>query len=345
MSPLTNPTMNLSAPSDDQPFSSLPQIASLQIRAEDIELPPSPRDDELEIPPSPSPRSSPSKTSDTLPKYGHYLSQNTTPSRPRASSPQRRMRPLSAGGSINAPPMQRAHSSPGVDASGRYIHPYGAPRRPESPLHSGRRRSPLGMPMEEPYPGKPVWGGLAIEPNIPENEELDFGVDGDALQPSPIYSFSNSFPRARRRAAQPLHQSASAPSLHARAVSPSMSGRTSPTPSFAPQKYTYEPYPMYSFGSASSMPSTPTSLRSRSPSISSLETIEDAPDEEEAAILEGVEAKLRGDDSDTSDSGEPRRRSSLELRGSNLRSNKERKRWSVCGAERRADFSLEPIEE
>jgi hypothetical protein len=24
---------------------------------------------------------------------------------------------------------------------------------------------------------------------------------------------------------------------------------------------------------------------------------------------------------------------------------KERKRWSVCGAERRADFSLEPIEE
>jgi hypothetical protein len=39
------------------------------------------------------------------------------------------------------------------------------------------------------------------------------------------------------------------------------------------------------------------------------------------------------------------RRSTLEVRGSNLRSNKERKRWSVCGAERRADFSLEPIEE
>lgn len=342
MSPLTNLTMSLSAPSEQQPSSSLPQIASLQIRAEDIELPPSPRDDELEIPPSPSPRSSPSKSSETLPKYGHYLSQNTTPSRPRASSPQRRMRPLSAGGSISSPPMQRAHSSPGVDASGRYIHPYGAPRRPESPLHSGRWRSPLRMAMEEPYPGKPVWSGLAIEPNIPENEELDFGVDGDALQPSPIYSSSNTFPRARRRAAQPLHQSASAPSLHARAASPSMSGRTSPSPSFAPQKYTYEPYPMYSVSSASSMPSTPTSLRSRSPSISSLETIEDAPDEEEAATSEADETKLRVEDGEL---GETRRRSSLELRGSNLKSNKERKRWSVCGAERRADFSLEPIKE
>ncbi|KAJ9614568.1 hypothetical protein H2200_002705 [Cladophialophora chaetospira] len=341
MSPLTNSSSIPSATSEAQSFSSLPQISSLQIRAEDIELPPSPQDDEPDIPRSPSPRSSPSKSFETLPKYGQYLSQNSTPSRPRAPSPQRRMRPLSAGGAISAPPMQRAHSSPGVDASGRYVHPYGAPRRPESPLHSGRRRSPLRMALEEPYPGKPAWSGLAIEPNIPENEELDFGVDGDALQPSPIYSFSNTFPRARRRTSQPLHQSASAPSLHARAVSPSMSGRTSP--SFASQRYTYEPYPMYSFSSsASSMPSTPTSLRSRSPSISSLETIEDVPDAEQAAILEEEESKVKGDDTEP---GESRRRSSLESRGSNLRSNKERKRWSVCGAERRADFSLEPIEE
>jgi hypothetical protein len=55
-------------------------------------------------------------------------------------------------------------------------------------------------------------------------------------------------------------------------------------------------------------------------------------------MLEDEDGKQRGED------GEPRR-PSLELRGSNLRSNKERKRWSVCGAERRADFSLEPIEE
>jgi hypothetical protein len=56
--------------------------------------------------------------------------------------------------------------------------------------------------------------------------------------------------------------------------------------------------------------------------------------------MEEEEGKSKGDESDTSES---RRKSSLELRASNLRSNKERKRWSVCGAERRADFSLEPI--
>lgn len=93
------------------------------------------------------------------------------------------------------------------------------------------------------------------------------------------------------------------------------------------------------------MPSTPSSLRSRSPSISSLETIEDSPDLEEAArVAEEEDAKHRNEDSDGESSGGARRRSSLEL-GRVMRSNKERKRWSVCGAERRADFSLEVIEE
>lgn len=90
------------------------------------------------------------------------------------------------------------------------------------------------------------------------------------------------------------------------------------------------------------MPSTPTSLRSRSPSISSLDTIEDIPDAEEAARLEAEEMKLKGEDSELSMDS---RRRSLELRSGGLRSNEKRKRWSVCGAERRADFSLEPIEE
>ncbi|OAP55405.1 hypothetical protein AYL99_10378 [Fonsecaea erecta] len=342
MSPLTNPPLNLSATSDTRAFANLSLNSSPEIRAEDIELPPSPLDLEPGPSPCPSPTSSPSRSVETLPKHAHYLSHNITPSRPRAASPPRRVRPLSAGGVANAPPMQRAHSSPGVDASGRYITPYGVPRRPSSPLHSGRRSSPLRAAVEEAYPGVPSWSGLSIEPNIPENEELELTGDTDQSQPSPMSSFSNTLPRARRRGVQPLHQSASAPSLYARAMSPSVSGRTSPLPSFAPQKYTYEPYPIYSLSSASSMPSTPTSLRSRSPSISSLETIEDAPDAEEAAILEEEEAKLRGEDGDAA---ELRRRSSLDIRGGNLRSNKERKRWSVCGAERRADFSLEPIEE
>ncbi|OAL39211.1 hypothetical protein AYO20_01529 [Fonsecaea nubica] len=342
MSPLTKPPLNLSATSDGQTLTSLPIDSSPPIRAEDIELPPSPSGLEPELSSSPSPRSSPSRSVETLPKHTHLLTQNITPSRPRAASPPRRVRPLSVGSLVNAPPMQRAHSSPGVDASGRYITPYGVPRRPSSPLHSGRRRSPLRAAVEDTHLGVPSWSGLNIEPNIPEHEELELGVDVDVSQPSPMSSLSHTFPRARRRGALPLHQSASAPALYTKAMSPSVSGRTSPSPSFAPQKYTYEPYPMYSLSSASSMPSTPTSLRSRSPSISSLETIEDAPDAEVAAVLEEEEAKLRGEDVDAGDS---RRRSSLEIRGGNLRSNKERKRWSVCGAERRADFSLEPIEE
>ncbi len=86
------------------------------------------------------------------------------------------------------------------------------------------------------------------------------------------------------------------------------------------------------------MPSTPTSLRSRSPSISSLETIPDTPDAEEAARLEAEEmAKIRT--AAGLEELENRRRSP------SFGTKKERKRWSVCGAERRADFSLEPIEE
>jgi hypothetical protein len=329
MSALTNSSASSAAIGLSLPSPSVPP--------EDIELPPSPQDEEHEILGSPSPRSSPMKSTETVPRFGQYL--NTTPSRPRAASPSRRMRPLSVGGYSTAPPMQRAHSSPGVDASGRYVTPYGSSRRPSSPLHSGRRRSPHRTTMEEPHPSKSTWGGLMIEPNIPEDEALDLSNDAEYPQPSPISLFSNTFPRSRRRG-QPLHQSASAPSLYARAVSPNVSGRTSPSPSFSYQKYTNEPYPMYSYSSASSMPSTPTSLRSRSPSISSLDTIEDAPGAEEAAIME-EDSKTRGED----DLGDLRRRSPLEVRGSNLRSNKERKRWSVCGAERRADFSLEPIEE
>ena len=259
---------------------------------------------------------------------------------PRTRSPSRYHSQYS--NIISVPPMQRAHSSPGVDSSGRFISPIQIiSRRPASPLGQyGRRRSPMRSGQDESYPSGPSWSGLSIEPNIPENEELELPA---AQYSTPIIPdqdgsyLHHTFPR-RRRPHSPLHPSASAPSLYARAASPSVISGSS-SPSLMAQKYAYEPYPGYS--SASSMPSTPTSFRSRSPSISSLETIEDSPDAEEAARLEEEEmAKIR-----VEDGGDGRRRSSLELRGSSLRSNKERKRWSVCGAERRADFSLEPIEE
>jgi len=308
-----------------------------EISAENIALPPSPPNEEdSAIFSSPPIISTPSV--DKTPRRSDYFTQNLTPTRVRGTSPPRRMRPLSVGSLPLAPPMQRAHSSPGVDASGRYVTPYGPVRRPSSPLHSGRRRSPLRTTAEDTYPRDPSWSGLNIEPNIPEHAELELSGEVEFSQSSPMSSFSNTFPRARRRTNIPLHQSASAPSLYARATSP-ISGRTSPSPSFVQQKFSNEAYPNYSVSSASSVPSTPTSLRSRSPSISSLETIEDSPDAEEAALLEEEVAKIKGEDAETL------RKSSAEQRGTNLRSNKERKRWSVCGAERRADFSLAPIEE
>jgi hypothetical protein len=201
--------------------------------------------------------------------------------------------------------------------------------------------------MDDAYPGVPTWSGLNIEPNIPEHAELDISAtaqyplsstaEADLSPNSPSISLHNTFPRARRRPVSPLHQSASAPSLHT-TLSPQLFASSS-SPILAAQRYTNEPYPHYSFSSASSMPSTPTSFRSRSPSISSLETIPDTPDAEEAARIEAEElANLRS--AAGLDDMESKRRSS-----GAFGTKKERKRWSVCGAERRADFSLEPIEE
>lgn len=326
----------------DQPTLQSSQRQSLDsarshLSPKNIMLPPSPPEQEhIQFPERTSsrPLASPRGNSYPAPTVLHTPSPSVLPHRPRPQSPSRTStRPHSSAGMPTM--MQRAHSSPGVDSTGRFVAPsYVAPRRPTSPLHSGRRRSPLRSSLEDSYPS---WSGLNIEPNIPENEELEL-FDNDYIQSSPLPSYSNTFPRSRRRPMSPLHQSASAPSLHVRGGSPSHSRSTSP--SYISSKYMSEPYPAY-YSSASSMPSTPTSFRSRSPSISSLETIEDTPDAEEQALLEEEDGR-RSDDNESTDL---RRRSSLELRGSNLRSNKERKRWSVCGAERRADFSLEPIEE
>lgn len=97
------------------------------------------------------------------------------------------------------------------------------------------------------------------------------------------------------------------------------------------------------------MPSTPSSIRSRSPSISSLETIPDTPDAEEAAVEAERIAQLKAaaDAADGGDSAESKGRSSLDMslrgRAIVLGSRDKRKRWSVCGAERRGDLDLETI--
>ena len=332
-------------------------------RPEEVALPPSPEpsakgfSDNSHLIPSPS--LVPVRPSSPLRRVSSpdqvstpdYFSQ--LPYRPRTQSPLSRghLRSHSSSPTLSAPPMTRAHSSPTPDTS---IRPLSAVSqvRPASPLNGqGRRRSPLRSTMEESYPSTPTWSGLSIEPNIPEHAELDTSATSRALSDvdfgrssSPIH---HTFPRTRRRPSSPLYQSGVAQNAFSNPPTVSPSPRSSQSsPILNPQKYANESYPNYSFGSVSSMPSTPTSFRSRSPSISSLETIPDSPDAEEAAQME-VEELMRtrskeGEDGDSSNDGDGpglRRRSSLEMRGYGLAKDK-RKRWSVCGAERRADLDV-----
>ena len=221
-------------------------------------------------------------------------------------------------------------------------------------------------------------GSLGIEA-IQEDSELELTPRAQSsAQSSPLTQHSASFARAaslnRRRPASPLYSSTSASpqpasvsfpaSVIDQGVPVNMSASTpsgSNSPALGPQKYN-EPHPSQmlhhyaSSSSFSSIPSTPTSARSRSPSISSLDTIEDAPEEEqesEAQLeLERIERlKLaaeraeagEGDESD--DGGTNRRRNgSLDMpRFRGIGRSSDRKRWSICGGERRGDLDLETI--
>ncbi|RPB22631.1 hypothetical protein L211DRAFT_850392 [Terfezia boudieri ATCC MYA-4762] len=128
----------------------------------------------------------------------------------------------------------------------------------------------------------------------------------------------------------------------------------------------------------SSGPSTPSSIRSRSPSISSLETIPDSPDAEAEALEAerlAEEARRLAIAEEEEEEPEPesigmtrsvsspiserslRRRSHVGLEGISglmipparagntglTAEEKRRKRWSVCGGEKRADLELETI--
>lgn len=93
-------------------------------------------------------------------------------------------------------------------------------------------------------------------------------------------------------------------------------------------------------------------MRSRSPSISSLETIPDSPDAEEAALEAERIAQLKAaaDAADGDEAAlEAKRMANLEsgtrgrTLGTSYGSRDKRKRWSVCGAERRGDLDLETI--
>lgn len=279
----------------------------------------------------------------TAPESPHTLSpfaNMSTPSlpfRPRTRSPYARghARSRSSQGTVSAPQMARAHSSPVPNSNGHLIV------RPSSPSFrpSIRHRSPLRRSSDETFSS--FGTSLDIDQTIAENSELDLtprmNTDYDTMPSSPSYSsHSSTFPRSRRRPASPL----STPSGPTTALGRATLRSSISTPQLAASLYN-ESYPSPYSVSSSSVSSTPTSFRSRSPSISSLETIPDSPDAEaEAEHL----AKLRAaaDQEDQSEDGVRRRAGTDAALKPSARSDK-RKRWSVCGAERRGDFNLETI--
>lgn len=304
---------------------------------------------------------------------GYFASvQSTRPtSSHRNRSPYSRshLRSRSSGAALSAPLMTRAHSSPAVHTATRSLEfqtPTSGSLSP-SPMRSpARQRSPF-KPQEDsnynPPPRSPSWfepsTGGAIE-SIQEDSELAIRPRHQLPQPTPMHAPFARSSSLRRRPASPLHNSSTtfpATVIDQNApFSMSVASSGSNSPSLGPQRFNEAYPPLHHYASSSSfssIPSTPTSQRSRSPSISSLETIEDAPDlESEAIENERIERlKLAAERQERAERGEnvddeSRRRSSLDVPrgfGFSRGGNRERKRWSVCGGERRGDLDLETI--
>ncbi|KAK3185411.1 hypothetical protein K4F52_005913 [Lecanicillium sp. MT-2017a] len=255
-------------------------------------------------------------------------SSSSIPYRPRTASPLSGAHSRSQSTTSLAPPMSRARSMPGVNGSGHILYP--PQLRPASPSSPSRVRTPR-KPADEGFP--------LISPV--RTSVLDHERHSSERSTSPGLSSSASSSRLRRTSSPFRNPPSSAASY---STMPS-------TPSSTASSPLYRAYDSGGYsGNLPSIPSTPTSARSRSPSISSLETIPDSPDAEEAALeaerqalLQAAAEAAEGSDSSTDSKG----RSSLDVpaRGRTLSyaPRDKRKRWSVCGAERRGDLDLETI--
>ncbi|RYO97898.1 hypothetical protein DL765_011023 [Monosporascus sp. GIB2] len=259
------------------------------------------------------------------------------PYRPRTTSPLSgtHVRSKSAA-SLMVPNMGRTRSMPGVDGAGRLLYPPAF--RPSSPAGSPNRNRTPRKPADEIFP-----------PDSPVRTSV---LDAERRHPersnSPTSSFAYSSAAPPQRTSSPLRY----PNYPITGSVSSLPATPSSLASSPLSKYEGASG-SYSFPSGyhppSSVPSTPSSMRSRSPSISSLETIPDSPDAEEAALEAERIAQLKAaaDATDGGDSGESKGRSSLDVpfrgRVVGISSRDKRKRWSVCGAERRGDLDLETI--
>ncbi|EGS19055.1 uncharacterized protein CTHT_0056770 [Thermochaetoides thermophila DSM 1495] len=265
---------------------------------------------------------SPSSPSWTLPPL---------PYRPRASSPLSSNHVRSRSANL-APPMSRTQSMPTPSCTGSLLYNN---MRPQSPSSPSRIRIPRKF-VEESFPSSPTrMSVLDPERRLCERSSSPNLAATTSLGPVPRL----------RRPSSPLCQVSNANSTTSVSV-PATPSSVSASPLYRPYDTFPTSYPS-SYYAASSVPSTPTSIRSRSPSISSLETIPDSPDAEEAALEAERIAQLKAA-AEASEGGTAKPRPGLDapLRGRTLggfSSRDKRKRWSVCGAERRQDFDLETI--
>ena len=264
-----------------------------------------------------------------------WSSLTTIPYRPRNASPLSSEHSRSSSVSGLAPPMSRTRSLPGVNGSGHILYsPLVRPGSPSTSASPSRTRAPR-KPVDEAFPPS-----SPVRTSILDSER---GQGNRSTSPG-LSTLPNASGRLRR-SPSPM-----------RSGLPAGSSFTSPfqsTPSSVSTSPSYRAYDAFSPGYGavlSSIPSTPTSARSRSPSISSLETIPDSPDAEEAA-LEAEKATQMKSIEEAAEGGEgsdSRSKGYLDvpIRGRTLAygsSRDKRKRWSVCGAERRGDLDLETI--
>ena len=274
----------------------------------------------------PSPTSSP-----TSPSWTPSIS---LPFRPRAASPLSSSHIRSRSAASLMPPMTRTQSMPGVNGAGHLTF---------SPQL--RTQSPSGSPSRIRVPRKPVDEAFPSSPTRASIHDSERKLSERSSAPNLVLGLASvtSAPRLRRPSS-PLRHFAHPSTSHLPGVPETSLVATSPShrayDTFSTNYPFGIPYP------SSSVPSTPTSTRSRSPSISSLETIPDTPDAEEAALEAERIAQLKAA-ADAAEGGEVKGRASPDVlvRGRTLGfgSRDKRKRWSVCGAERRQDLDLETI--
>jgi hypothetical protein len=251
--------------------------------------------------------------------------------------------------------MSRAQSLPGFNGAGQLlVSPH---RRPASPVGSPNCIRTPRRPVDDVFPALPNRGLKDINETARPSSEEGHSPRATERSSSPILGLAtnSTFPRSRRPSS-PLRYLAQQNATNPFSTPTSPSSVTS-SPSYQSPRFdsflgpnTYPASLSYpgSFAS-SSVPSTPTSARSRSPSISSLETIPDSPDAEEAALEAERIAQLRAA-ADAADGVEDlKAKAALEASGTRGRTlgatfgRDKRKRWSVCGAERRGDLNLDTI--